>query len=334
MTMRLIALGLAATWSLLPVLCEARMLTGVSLSGAELNANALPGKQGTDYVYPDAQTMHYFASRGANCIRLPVLWERLQPALGGDLSTAELAYLDKAISDAQANGERVIVDIHDYGRWRGRVVGSNVPASAFSSFWSDLSRHINLLPNGGSVIFGLMNEPHDIGALQWHKAEQDAMDAIRENGSRNLVLASGADWDGAHSVVSDGNASLLQTLTDRTGNFAIELHQYLDGDSSGTSADCVTPADAQARLRPATAWLRANHLHGFLGEFAASSTPACLASLDAMLTLLDRNKDVWIGWTDWAGGPWWGHYMFSVQPQDGRDAPQMSVLARHMGEAP
>jgi hypothetical protein len=30
---------------------------------------------------------------------------------------------------------------------------------------------------------------------------------------------------------------------------------------------------------------------------------------------------VWNGWTWWAAGPWWGNYIFSVEPNaDGSDA--------------
>ena len=30
--------------------------------------------------------------------------------------------------------------------------------------------------------------------------------------------------------------------------------------------------------------------------------------------------------TYWAGGPWWGDYMFSIEPQNGIDKPQMAIL--------
>ena len=118
-------------------------------------------------------------------------------------------------------------------------------------------------------------------------------------------------------------------MRDPADHLAIELHQYLDQDSSGTHGDCRDPAAAVASLTPATEWLRAHHEHGFLGEFAAARSEACLASLDAMLTYMDSNADVWLGWTYWAAGAWWGDYRFSVEPKDGRDAPQMAVLRRH-----
>ncbi len=56
--------------------------------------------------------------------------------------------------------------------------------------------------------------------------------------------------------------------------------------------------------------------------------------LDALLDHVSANKDVWIGWTYWAGGPWWGSdYEFSIEPADPgapSDRPQMAVLREHL----
>ncbi len=89
------------------------------------------------------------------------------------------------------------------------------------------------------------------------------------------------------------------------------------------------PPDAAARvLAPVTDWLRAGGRRGFLGEVGAAATPQCLASLAALLDTVNANPDAWSGWAYWAGGPWWGEYMFSVEPKDGRERPQMAVLRR------
>ena len=39
---------------------------------------------------------------------------------------------------------------------------------------------------------------------------------------------------------------------------------------------------------------------------------------------------MWQGVTYWAGGPWWGDYMFSIEPQNGVDKPQMGILMEHL----
>jgi endoglucanase len=49
------------------------------------------------------------------------------------------------------------------------------------------------------------------------------------------------------------------------------MHQYLDSDSSGTSADCTSETIGAERVAAATAWLKQNNLRGVLGEFGGGS---------------------------------------------------------------
>jgi endoglucanase len=67
-----------------------------------------------------------------------------------------------------------------------------------------------------------------------------------------------------------------------------------------------------------------------LGEVAGADNPTCQAAIDQMLAYLSANRDVWVGWTWWAAGPWWGSYMFSLEPQGGQDAAQMSWLVPYL----
>ena len=51
-----------------------------------------------------------------------------------------------------------------------------------------------------------------------------------------------------------------------------------------------------------------------------------------MLTYMQQHTGAWQGVTYWAGGPWWGNYMFSIEPQNGIDKPQMGILLQHLDE--
>ena len=56
----------------------------------------------------------------------------------------------------------------------------------------------------------------------------------------------------------------------------------------------------------------------------------CLHGLDILLTHLHANSDVWMGWTYWAAGAWWGtRYPMSVQPIDG-PRPQAAILHKYI----
>ena len=52
-----------------------------------------------------------------------------------------------------------------------------------------------------------------------------------------------------------------------------------------------------------------------------------------MLSFIDENRDVWVGWSYWAAGAWPPSYFTSVQPVNGVDRPQMSVLLDHLRRA-
>jgi hypothetical protein len=86
--------------------------------------------------------------------------------------------------------------------------------------------------------------------------------------------------------MTSGNSDAFQAIQDPNNNFAIEMHQYLDSDGSGTNATCVSPAVGAQRLGAATAWLQANNYKGFLGEIGAGNngqscaTPATMTRSD------------------------------------------------------
>jgi len=72
----------------------------------------------------------------------------------------------------------------------------------------------------------------------------------------------------------------------------------------------------------------------FLGEFAVPNTPTGEQALADMLQSMERDGDVWLGWTWWAAGAWWGDYMFSIEPKDGADKPQMAWLRPYLHGVP
>lgn len=309
---------------------------GVNLSGAEFKSKAKPGTYGKDYIYPSPKQIDYFIDAGMNTFRLPFLWERLQRAPSAPLDTDELGRIDAVVEHATARGASVILDPHNYARYNGEVLGGDGPPIAvLADLWRRLAAHYK---DNQRVIFGLMNEPNKMSTELWRDNANAAIRAIRNTGAHNLVLVPGNGWSGAHSWASSyygtPNAVAMLAITDPADNFAFEAHQYLDDDSSGTSDQCVDDGIGARRLAGFTAWLKTNERRGFLGEFAGGRSAGCSEALDSLLTHIDDNADVWLGWTYWAAGPWWGEYMFTVEPtgcpERCKDRPQMAVLARHL----
>jgi endoglucanase len=317
---------------------RALQYAGVNLAGAEFKASKKPGTLFKDYTYPSEKDFDYFAAQGMNVVRLPFLWERLQPQAKGEFDATQLKLLQKTVESASKRGITVLLDVHNYADYNGAQIGSDaVPVAVFADLWSRLARE-PAFANNKQVMFGLMNEPHDMGATDWAKAAQAAIDAIRAAGAKNLVLVPGTAWSGAHSwgslVAGRGtsNGDALAELTDPANQLVFEAHQYLDKDSSGTKPECGDDEDIGVRrLEGFTRWLRENGKTGFLGEFGASTDPTCIAALDKMLAYMQANGDVWRGWSYWAAGAWWPpSYMFNAQPdKDGNGTPQMTVLSKY-----
>jgi endoglucanase len=94
----------------------------------------------------------------------------------------------------------------------------------------------------------------------------------------------------------------MNNITDPANNYAFEVHQYLDDNSSGQSGTCVSATIGSQRLVAFTAWLKRNNKKGFLGEFGGANNPTCEAAIYDMLNYMQANRDVWLGWTWWAAG--------------------------------
>lgn len=297
---------------------------GVNASGAEFAPQAIPGTINKNYAYPKPGAIARYAHLGANVVRLPVRWERVQPALEGPLEEAEVGRIDAAIAEAQASGILLILDIHNYARYRNQTINPEVSAGL-----ADLWQRLALRYRDKNVAFGLMNEPYGISAADWRQAADQSVKAIRGTGAGNLILVPGTLWTGAHSWQNGGaqsNAAAFADFTDK--NFAFDLHQYLDGNSSGTSFQCGSdPQIGVRRLTAATQWLRDHKVRGFLGEFAGGRSATCQAALAEMFRFMDENSDAWLGWTYWTAGPWWpASYEFGVEPRDGAWPVEASAL--------
>lgn len=312
-----------------PALSATACFRGVNLAGAEFGE--IGGKVETAYTWPTANTLDYFAGKGFNTIRLPFLWERLQPRLKGKFDAAELKRLQETVALIKARDMRVILDPHNYGRYHGEIIGSRkVPNDAFANFWQQLAA---LYANDEMVVFGLMNEPHTMPVAQWVEAANAATAAIRgEAKANNLILVPGTAWSGAHSwqtaIDGEPNAIALGKYVDPARNFAFEVHQYFDDDFSGKKGDCARAEDAVVAVQSFTDWLKANGHRGMLGEFGVPyDQEACAVSLKAMVDVIEANKDVWTGWAYWAAGDWWPEdEALNIQPTEDGDRPQLQAL--------
>jgi len=309
---------------------------GVNLAGGEFG-NALPGTENIDYRWPTNAEVDYYVSKGMNTFRVGFKWERLQSAAYQSFQTAYAAKLDALVSYATATGAKVILNPHNFARYYGSTIGSSqVPNAVFSDFWSKLSAKYASNPR---VMFNLVNEPNTMPTEQWVSAANAAIAAIRKTGAQNIIIVPGNAWTGAHSWTSNSygtpNSVAMLDIVDPIDKSIFEVHQYLDGDSSGSAYDCVSTTIGTQRMKPFIDWLRANNKKGFVGEFAGGRNATCNAAVNDMLTTLHASSDVLVGWLWWAAGPGWGTYPFSLEPTpSGQDQPQMSLLLPRLAGLP
>jgi endoglucanase len=145
---------------------------------------------------------------------------------------------------------------------------------------------------------------------------QAAINSIRAAGATSqYIFVEGNSYSGAWTwtTVNDN----LKGLTDPQNKIIYEMHQYLDSDGSGTSDTCVSSTIGQERIKSATQWLIDNNKKGFLGEFAGGANSVCKTAVEGMLTYMSQNSNVWLGAEWWAAGPWWGTYIFNLEPPSG-----------------
>ncbi|EAU34072.1 exoglucanase 1 precursor [Aspergillus terreus NIH2624] len=288
---------------------------GSNESGAEFGQGNIPGVLGKDYIWPDASAIATLHSAGMNIFRVAFMMERLVPSTMtgaadatymGDLkavSRVELVYLD-----VLANPAQTVKGDHRYGY--GNIISST---SDFAAFWTTVAKEF---ASNDKVIFDTNNEYHDMDQTLVLNLNQAAINAIRGAGATSqYIFVEGNSYSGAWTwaTVNDN----LKALTDPSDKIVYEMHQYLDSDGSGTSETCVSGTIGQERVAAATTWLKNNGKKGFLGEFAGGANSVCATAVKGMLDALAQNADVWMGASWWAAGPWWGTYMFNMEPPSG-----------------
>ncbi|KAF7981550.1 hypothetical protein HWV62_33151 [Athelia sp. TMB] len=281
---------------------------GVNESGAEFGNTAWPGVLGTDYEWPADSSIDFFVGKGFNTFRVCFLMERISPpanGLTGSFDPTYLAGLTTIVNYITSKGAYALVDPHNF------MIYDNAPIADTATV--DELGHSKSNPN---VIFDAMNEPNGISASLTFSLMQAAVDGIRAAGATQLILVEGTSWTGAWTWISSGNSAVFANIVDPLDNWAIEMHQYLDSDGSGTNPVCVSSTIGAERLADATTWLQQNGIKGFLGEIGAGNNTDCITAVYGALESM-QESGAWIGATWWAAGPWWGDYFTSIEPPNG-----------------
>ncbi|MDA0783859.1 MAG: cellulase family glycosylhydrolase [Bacteroidetes bacterium] len=307
---------------------------GVNLAGAEFGSN-FPGTYNVDYTYPTSAELDYYQAKGLNLIRLPIKWERIQPVLNGNLSNSELLRIKNFLLLAQNRNMKVIIDLHNYCRYNingiDRIIGSNdLSIANIKDLWTKLALELNTYTNIWG--YGIMNEPNDLLVnATWFDIAQEIINGIRINDLTTRIIVGGDSWSSAERWMQYSDN--LKNLSDTSNKLTFEAHVYFDNDASGQydanyENEGAYPNIGVDRVEPFVNWLLLNNLNGFIGEYGIPANDnRWLVVLDNFLSYLKANC---INGTYWAGGPWWGNYILSIEPVLGVDKPQMSTLLNYL----
>jgi endoglucanase len=304
--------------------------TGVNFAGGEFTPKQL--LDATKYYYPTEAELDYFLTRGLKTFRIPVrmerIWRKAIETFG--FHGPDIAELDRIVAHVTTAGGNVVIDPHNYGRFNGAVIGTpGFSVAFFRDFWTRVADRYKA---NERVIFGLMNEPHDIPDGVWRNAGGQAVAGIRSTGATNLVLIPGDNWTSAYNFVSTGNAAEWRDLLTSDINCAAETHTYFDNGHEGDEDGAISGTIGRDRNTAITADARQHGYRLWCGEFGAANNAAALAALEDFLEFMDDNDDVWLGWSYWDAQRWNQGYRFNCYSSDGTEKPQLDILEAHAAD--
>lgn len=215
-----------------------------------------------------------------NMFRLPVSWQYLtNNTLGGRLNPAHFARYDRLVQHCLRTGAQCQVDLHNYARWNGTVIGEpGGPTNAqFADLWAQLARKY---AGYERVWFGIMNEPHHMASNEgWAASVQAAVTAIRRaNATKQFISLPGTDWQSAGALPHDGIGDALARVTNpdnSTTGLVFDVHFYLNVNATGQTAECITDG-MSAAWKPLAAWLRKKGRQAIITETGGGSTNSCV----------------------------------------------------------
>ncbi|MDD4922388.1 MAG: glycoside hydrolase family 5 protein [Bacteroidales bacterium] len=306
---------------------------GLNLAGGEFGKAA--GVYGKNYTYPTTESLDHARTNGFKLIRMPFLWERIQPVLGGNLDVLEVDRIREVLSNARSRGLLVILDMHNYCRrtinGKSKLINSSeVSLEKIADAWMKIAEVFKDEENIWG--YGLMNEPHDMASKEdWFNIAQAVITKIRIVDTKTTILVGGDRWSSAEKWPQYSNN--LKYLVDPSNNIIFEAHVYFDKNGSGKykgtyEEEKTTPMTGVLRVTPFVRWLKKNKLKGFIGEYGVpDDDPRWLVTLDNFLDYLKKNN---VNGTYWAAGSKWGKYRLSVESRDGIERPQMKILSKYL----
>lgn len=317
---------------------------GINLAGGEFEGDE--ARNGA--FLPFDNSAELFVYKGMNTFRIPVVWEYI--VING--VSNYMNKLDSVIRDLTAKECYVVLDMHNYMRYNAKNVTKDMTNtdpngddviqvgldgqpqnSLFYFLWREMTRRYR----SPFMIYGLMNEPHDVTFEQLNQIIDAGLNGIRVLEISARILIPGNNWDRLRSWFDsvDGRISNAENFAanwprwrDQDSKVVLEIHHYFDEDDSGRYAnrgECMNETLFKAQFDVYwprfTQWCITNRIPVFVSAFGAPNTVRCASLITYFLNALHNfsfmknNGYGVVGWTAWAAGRGWsGAYPLSLAP--------------------
>lgn len=144
---------------------------------------------------------------------------------GHSLTHNHSAQYDDLMQSCLATGAKCVLDIHNYARWDGEIIGQGGPTNdEFAALWTSLATQY---ANNTNVFFGIMNEPHDLTVATWADTVQAVVTAIRAVAPDHVLLMPGSSYSSAGTLPTEAGPDLLKVTNPdgTTTNLIFDVHK-------------------------------------------------------------------------------------------------------------
>ncbi|KAM0520751.1 hypothetical protein ACHAPE_003152 [Trichoderma viride] len=261
------------------------------------------------------QMKHFAEDDGLNVFRISATWQFVtNNTVDGKLDELNWGSYNKVIDACLVTGAWCMIDMHNFARYNGGIIGQGgVEDEVFVNLWVQIAKYYE---KNDKIIFGLMNEPHDLDVNIWAQTCQKVVTAIRQAGATSqMILLPATNFASVGSYVDSGSAAALGAITNpdkSTDLLYFDVHKYLDINNSGSHVECTT--DNVQAFEDFATWLRDNKRQAIISETGASMDPSCMTDFCAQNKAISANSDVYIGFVGWGAGSFDTNYILSLTP--------------------
>jgi Endoglucanase len=236
-------------------------LRGINIFDLASAGHVVPGIYGTNYTKPNLAFLQNLKNRGLNVVRLPFLWERLQPTLGGALDASYLGYIIEVLKDANSVGLKIILDMHNYGGYNvggkiGKIDNFIGPTQAqYADVWTKFSTELMSEPEAYAAIYAydIMNEPASM---------PDTRNQVPDAGATTLT-----DFSATVDGFMNGNGDTTVTRSADNGGSLL-----VSGSPSSTQTYVASVAH-KPNINPIKANGLSFRLRGYIPESTVGTAP-------------------------------------------------------------